>query len=364
MPGAAASERRVLQDDFDNDVDALLEEGLCAPKKRRTEERYGGDSDHPSDGETSVQPMMTKIKTVLKSESGREAARWESAQAAGRRSGRLCASAGRRVPSGPAAWSVRTQAMSCRGAGRGHRGVEATDGAVLSVGAACGPRLSSGFCAECWGNHWKQAGLIPQSAVKARPVAMCGQRWRGHGYTGKSGWGAQSRPVRPPADTGTSQVPFFCLGLGVPLGVGWAAGRGWRDSGTQVMPSAEHHAGGQHDRRNRGVASARRFPAAERARRQGWARVCRMRAGLLTVTTRLLPLGYPGLVAGSSWPSLWGRGARGGLCVPSLACRPRAVLTLAVAWRQLRAGVRPGTRELFRFHKSWWGCFHLVPVFF
>lgn len=74
MPGAAGSERRVLQDDFDNDVDALLEEGLCAPKKRRTEERYG-DSDHPSDGETSVQPMMTKIKTVLKSESGREAAR-------------------------------------------------------------------------------------------------------------------------------------------------------------------------------------------------------------------------------------------------------------------------------------------------
>lgn len=38
------------------------------PKKRRMEEKYGGDSDHPSDGETSVQPMMTKIKTVLKSE--------------------------------------------------------------------------------------------------------------------------------------------------------------------------------------------------------------------------------------------------------------------------------------------------------
>ncbi|KAB1255612.1 Microprocessor complex subunit DGCR8 [Camelus dromedarius] len=55
------------EDDFDNDVDALLEEGLCAPKKRRVEERYGADSDHPSDGETSVQPMMTKIKTVLKS---------------------------------------------------------------------------------------------------------------------------------------------------------------------------------------------------------------------------------------------------------------------------------------------------------
>lgn len=55
------------EDDFDNDVDALLEEGLCAPKKRRMEEKYGGDSDHPSDGETGVQPMMTKIKTVLKS---------------------------------------------------------------------------------------------------------------------------------------------------------------------------------------------------------------------------------------------------------------------------------------------------------
>uniref|UniRef100_G1TTV2 DGCR8 microprocessor complex subunit n=1 Tax=Oryctolagus cuniculus TaxID=9986 RepID=G1TTV2_RABIT len=55
------------EDDFDNDVDALLEEGLCAPKKRRMDEKYGGDSDHASDGETSVQPMMTKIKTVLKS---------------------------------------------------------------------------------------------------------------------------------------------------------------------------------------------------------------------------------------------------------------------------------------------------------
>ena len=71
-PGALVSEQRVLQDDFDNDVDALLEEGLCAPKKRRMEEKYGGDSDHPSDGETSVQPMMTKIKTVLKSKSARQ----------------------------------------------------------------------------------------------------------------------------------------------------------------------------------------------------------------------------------------------------------------------------------------------------
>lgn len=68
--GAKGSEQHVLQDDFDNDVDALLEEGLCAPKKRRMEEKYRGDSDHPSDGETSVQPMMTKIKTVLKSTLG------------------------------------------------------------------------------------------------------------------------------------------------------------------------------------------------------------------------------------------------------------------------------------------------------
>ncbi|NXU53931.1 DGCR8 protein, partial [Turnix velox] len=56
------------EDDFDNDVDALLEEGLRAPKTRKLEnEKYGGESDHQSDGETSVQPMMTKIKTVLKS---------------------------------------------------------------------------------------------------------------------------------------------------------------------------------------------------------------------------------------------------------------------------------------------------------
>lgn len=39
------------------------------PKKRRlAEEKYAGDSDHHSDGEAGVQPMMTKIKTVLKSE--------------------------------------------------------------------------------------------------------------------------------------------------------------------------------------------------------------------------------------------------------------------------------------------------------
>ncbi|KAG8146315.1 hypothetical protein E2320_012673 [Naja naja] len=55
------------EDEFDNDVDALLEEGLCVPKKRRMDEKYGGESDHQSDGETTVQPMMTKIKTVLKS---------------------------------------------------------------------------------------------------------------------------------------------------------------------------------------------------------------------------------------------------------------------------------------------------------
>ncbi|KAA0716948.1 Microprocessor complex subunit DGCR8 [Triplophysa tibetana] len=56
------------EEDFDNDVDALLEEGMPMPKKRRlAEDRYTGDSDHNSDGETGVQPMMTKIKTVLKS---------------------------------------------------------------------------------------------------------------------------------------------------------------------------------------------------------------------------------------------------------------------------------------------------------
>uniref|UniRef100_A0A8C1L1T3 DGCR8 microprocessor complex subunit n=1 Tax=Cyprinus carpio TaxID=7962 RepID=A0A8C1L1T3_CYPCA len=51
------------EEDFDNDVDALLEEGMPMPKKRR----LAGDSDHHSDGEAGVQPMMTKIKTVLKS---------------------------------------------------------------------------------------------------------------------------------------------------------------------------------------------------------------------------------------------------------------------------------------------------------
>ncbi|XP_048850202.1 microprocessor complex subunit DGCR8 [Brienomyrus brachyistius] len=56
------------EEDFDNDVDALLEEGMPVPKKMRlSEDKYGGDSDHQSDGETGVQPMMTKIKTVLKS---------------------------------------------------------------------------------------------------------------------------------------------------------------------------------------------------------------------------------------------------------------------------------------------------------
>lgn len=50
-------------------MDALLEEGMPVPKKMRvTEDKYGGDSDHQSDGEAGVQPMMTKIKTVLKSE--------------------------------------------------------------------------------------------------------------------------------------------------------------------------------------------------------------------------------------------------------------------------------------------------------
>ncbi|XP_075072916.1 microprocessor complex subunit DGCR8 isoform X2 [Mixophyes fleayi] len=55
------------EDDFDNDVDALLEESLHIPKKRKLEEKYDHESDHHSDGETSVQPMITKIKTVLKS---------------------------------------------------------------------------------------------------------------------------------------------------------------------------------------------------------------------------------------------------------------------------------------------------------
>ncbi|XP_051970511.1 microprocessor complex subunit DGCR8-like [Xyrauchen texanus] len=56
------------EEEFDNDVDALLEEGMPLPKKRRlAEDRYTGDSDHHSDGEAGVQPMMTKIKTVLKS---------------------------------------------------------------------------------------------------------------------------------------------------------------------------------------------------------------------------------------------------------------------------------------------------------
>lgn len=56
-----------MQDDFDNDVDALLEESLHTPKKRRLEEKFDEDSDHHSDGETGVQPMITRIKTVLKS---------------------------------------------------------------------------------------------------------------------------------------------------------------------------------------------------------------------------------------------------------------------------------------------------------
>uniref|UniRef100_W5LDN4 Microprocessor complex subunit DGCR8 n=1 Tax=Astyanax mexicanus TaxID=7994 RepID=W5LDN4_ASTMX len=56
------------EEDFDNDVDALLEEGMPVPKKMRlAEDKYQADSDHQSDGESGVQPMMTKIKTVLKS---------------------------------------------------------------------------------------------------------------------------------------------------------------------------------------------------------------------------------------------------------------------------------------------------------
>ncbi|KAM6965075.1 microprocessor complex subunit DGCR8 [Aplochiton taeniatus] len=56
------------EEEFDNDVDALLEEGMPVPKKMRlAEDKYGGESDHQSDEEGGVQPMMTKIKTVLKS---------------------------------------------------------------------------------------------------------------------------------------------------------------------------------------------------------------------------------------------------------------------------------------------------------
>ncbi|MEQ2185441.1 hypothetical protein GOODEAATRI_018144 [Goodea atripinnis] len=48
------------EEGFDNDVDALLEEGMPVPKKMRlAEDKYPGDSDHQSDGdgEGSVQPM-------------------------------------------------------------------------------------------------------------------------------------------------------------------------------------------------------------------------------------------------------------------------------------------------------------------
>ncbi|XP_015238497.1 PREDICTED: microprocessor complex subunit DGCR8 [Cyprinodon variegatus] len=59
------------EEGFDNDVDALLEEGMPVPKKMRlADDKYAaGDSDHQSDGdgEGGVQPMVTKIKTVLKS---------------------------------------------------------------------------------------------------------------------------------------------------------------------------------------------------------------------------------------------------------------------------------------------------------
>ncbi|KAA8592966.1 hypothetical protein FQN60_018421 [Etheostoma spectabile] len=41
---------------------------MPVPKKMRpAEDKFGGDSDHQSDGEGGVHPMMTKIKTVLKS---------------------------------------------------------------------------------------------------------------------------------------------------------------------------------------------------------------------------------------------------------------------------------------------------------
>lgn len=42
---------------------------MPVPKKMRlADDKCGGDSDHHSDDEGGVQPMMTKIKTVLKSE--------------------------------------------------------------------------------------------------------------------------------------------------------------------------------------------------------------------------------------------------------------------------------------------------------
>ncbi|KAF4074170.1 hypothetical protein AMELA_G00236400 [Ameiurus melas] len=57
------------EDDFDNDVDALLRRRHAVPKKMRlAEDNYVADSDHQSDTEQGVQPMITKIKTVLRSE--------------------------------------------------------------------------------------------------------------------------------------------------------------------------------------------------------------------------------------------------------------------------------------------------------
>ena len=69
-PGVTPAPNLTLfQEEFDQDVDALLEEGLPVAKKRRlAEDKFAGDSDHGSDDEGGVQPMMTKIKTVLKSE--------------------------------------------------------------------------------------------------------------------------------------------------------------------------------------------------------------------------------------------------------------------------------------------------------
>lgn len=36
----------------------------------------------------------------------------------------------------------------------------------MVAGDGCSP--GSRFCAKCWGSHWKQAGLVPQSGLKAR----------------------------------------------------------------------------------------------------------------------------------------------------------------------------------------------------
>lgn len=179
MPGAAVSEQCVLQDDFDNDVDALLEEGLCAPKKRRMEEKYGGDSDHPSDGETSVQPMMTKIKTVLKSKSGQEVAsvlgrmlRWESPQAAGRQSGRPCVSAGRRVLSVTGSLECEDTPYALPWCGKGASGrVEAADRGSAECGGCSWPLSEFSVLCRVLGKLLEAGRTHSTVCAESRPVA-------------------------------------------------------------------------------------------------------------------------------------------------------------------------------------------------